>query len=187
MEGKPITNWDGEETGKMPVSILDIAKSRGVKEEADGSISGQEFERVGLAIMGGCKGCHAAIAAYNAYPSHSGYWACDECIGDTGFETAEEFNREYPPPVQDAGEAPCDPRGHLRQWIQDMGIQLQDTDADRLAWAQYKDLIEAACRVLDLLENMTSIQFEKGGDQEWREKLRKALIFAEGESYGENS
>ena len=83
-----LAKVDGEEL--MPITILDVAKARGVKEE-NGAISGSEFFRVGLQFMGGCARCQASLAAFNAYPSKSGYWKCDECIGDDGFATVDEF------------------------------------------------------------------------------------------------
>jgi hypothetical protein len=75
------------------VSILDVAFARGVKE-VDGTINGAEFERVGLPFMGGCQGCGASIAAYNAYPSKSGYLQCRDCIEGIGFASVEDFERQ---------------------------------------------------------------------------------------------
>lgn len=72
------------------ITILDVAKARGVQESEDGSINGSEFERVGLPIMGGCM-CNTTVGCYNAYPSKTGYLGCEDCIGDQGFETVEEF------------------------------------------------------------------------------------------------
>jgi hypothetical protein len=40
---------------------------------------------------GGCQGCQASIAVYNAYPSTSGYWRCADCIGTDGFATVADF------------------------------------------------------------------------------------------------
>ncbi len=77
----------------MAITILELAKFRGAKEDADGGMNGGEIERVGLPFMGGCACCGACIAAYNASPSKSGYLKCtNECIGDDGFETVEEAN-----------------------------------------------------------------------------------------------
>lgn len=76
-----------------PITILDVAEARGVQAGPDGSISGGEFERVGLPLFGGCEGCGASIAAYNAYPSKTGYIRCGDCIGDLGFASVEEFER----------------------------------------------------------------------------------------------
>jgi hypothetical protein len=45
--------------------------------------------------MGGCDCCGACIGAYNACPSKSGYLRCaNECIGDSGWESVEEANRD---------------------------------------------------------------------------------------------
>lgn len=74
----------------MPVTALAVAIARGA-QEVNGSISGAEFNRVGIPFMGGCQGCGATLAAYNAYPSTTGYWRCDMCIGDMGFATVEAF------------------------------------------------------------------------------------------------
>ena len=73
------------------ITILDLAITRGAKENENGGISGDEFYRVGLDIMGGCECCGASIAAYNAYPSASGFWRCADCIGDEGFGTVEDY------------------------------------------------------------------------------------------------
>lgn len=70
-------------TTPQMVTILDIAKARGLNPD---HATGEAFEKVGLAIMGGCQRCHATIAAYNAYPSRTGYWLCGDCIDErTGF------------------------------------------------------------------------------------------------------
>lgn len=80
---------------QLPVTILDIAISRGVKEDKKGYIDENEFYRIGLQMTGGCINCHASLAAYNAYPSKSGYWKCSDCIGDDGFNTVEEFEKRF--------------------------------------------------------------------------------------------
>ena len=73
----------------MPITIMDVARQRLNKPEGD--LNGGEFYRVGLDILGGCEGCHATLAAYNAYPSTSGYWRCKDCLCDEGFDTVEAF------------------------------------------------------------------------------------------------
>jgi hypothetical protein len=73
------------------ITVFELAEHRGARS-IDGAINGAEFERVGLPILGGCEGCYATIAAYNAYPSKSGFLRCDDCIGDAGFATVEEAN-----------------------------------------------------------------------------------------------
>jgi len=52
-----------------------------------------DYYDVGLDMLGGCQRCGASIAAYNAYPSKSGYWRCEDCIGDDGYETVQEANK----------------------------------------------------------------------------------------------
>lgn len=74
------------------ITILDIAKFRGIKKNNDGHITMAEFDRVGLPMMGGCEGCNASIACYNSYPSKSGYLRCGDCITENmAFATVEEF------------------------------------------------------------------------------------------------
>jgi len=73
------------------ITIFDVALSRGVKKDADGAVNGAEFERLGLPMMGGCQSCHATIAAYNSYPSQTGYIRCKECLFDLGFDTVKEY------------------------------------------------------------------------------------------------
>lgn len=75
-----------------PVTILDVALAHGARQDAAGAISGAEFERLGLPMLGGCQGCAASIAAYNAYPSKTGYLQCKDCIGELGFATVAEFD-----------------------------------------------------------------------------------------------
>jgi hypothetical protein len=72
----------------MPITILDYVKS--VAGEKD-FYPAEDFYRAGVNIAGGCERCTAIIAAYNAYPSTSGYWRCADCIGTSGFTTLEEF------------------------------------------------------------------------------------------------
>lgn len=79
----------------MPITILDLAKFRGVQESETGGINMGEFERVGLPMMGGCGVCGACVAAYNACPSRSGVLKClSGCIDEDGYETVEEANRD---------------------------------------------------------------------------------------------
>lgn len=75
----------------MAITILDLAKHRGVEQQPDGTITGQAFEDVGLPFLGGCQRCGASIAAYNMYPSRTGYVQCSHCIDEEiGFTTCEE-------------------------------------------------------------------------------------------------
>lgn len=76
-----------------PVTILDLAVHRGVESE-NGNIPASEFYRVNLDFIGGCCICHATIAAYNAYPSKSGYWKCGDCIGDDGWYDVAECDKD---------------------------------------------------------------------------------------------
>ena len=75
------------------ITILDLALFRGAKE-VNGSISAKEVNRVGLPFVGGCMHCQATIAAYNAYPSKAGYLKCSDCIGDDGWETVEQADKD---------------------------------------------------------------------------------------------
>lgn len=76
----------------MPITIHDLAVHRGAKPNDEGCFTEETYARLGFAIVGGCEVCGACIAAYNAYPSKSGYWRCGDCIGDLGFESPEEFD-----------------------------------------------------------------------------------------------
>src|SRR5262249_12631169 len=55
----------------MPITILDYVKS--VVGDKD-LYTAEDCLASGVDILGGCQGCHATIAVYNAYPSKSGYW-----------------------------------------------------------------------------------------------------------------
>ena len=72
------------------ITVYDIVKAHGGKE-VDGHMNGDEFIRLGFEFLGGCKHCGASIAAYNAYPTKLGYWACVDCVGDAGFATVKDF------------------------------------------------------------------------------------------------
>lgn len=77
----------------MPITILDLARHRGA-QEIDGSISGGEFDKVGLPMLGGCEVCGATVAAYNAAPSKTGYLRCvNGCIADLGWDDVAEADR----------------------------------------------------------------------------------------------
>lgn len=75
-----------------PVTILDIAILWGAKADAEGSINGGEFDRLGLPLFAGCQCCHATLAAYNAFPTRNGWISCRECVEDTGFATVADFD-----------------------------------------------------------------------------------------------
>ena len=72
----------------MPITILDYVKS--VVGDKD-LYTAEDCLASGVDILGGCQGCGATIAAYNAYPSTCGYWRCADCIGDTGYATVADF------------------------------------------------------------------------------------------------
>jgi hypothetical protein len=72
----------------MPITILDYVRS--VVGDKD-FYTAEDCLASGVDILGGCQGCAATIAVYNAYPSISGYWRCADCIGDAGFATIAEF------------------------------------------------------------------------------------------------
>jgi hypothetical protein len=72
----------------MTVTILTLAEHRLGREARTGA----DFTEAGLPIMGGCEGCGASIAAYNAYPSVTGYLRCADCIGDLGYADAQHAN-----------------------------------------------------------------------------------------------
>lgn len=81
----------------MPITIHELAVERGIHDDGTGQFSGQDYEDVGLAILGGCFACSATIAAYNACPSRQGFWFCQDCIGEYGYESAAEANADIFP------------------------------------------------------------------------------------------
>src|SRR5262245_66256554 len=92
----------------MPITILDYVKS--VVGDKD-LYTAEDCLASGVDILGGCQGCHATIACYNAYPSTSGYWRCADCIGGDG---APPVSRRHPPLPGSARPRRGDPR-HLRE------------------------------------------------------------------------
>ena len=72
----------------MAITILDYVKS--VVGDKD-FYTAEDCLTAGVNIIGGCQGCEATLAVYNAYPSKSGYWQCGDCIGESGFATVAEF------------------------------------------------------------------------------------------------
>jgi hypothetical protein len=72
----------------MPITILDYVRSIVGDKPA---YHAEDFTGNGVAMLGGCERCYAMLGGYNAYPSTSGSWRCEGCIGDTGYATAEEF------------------------------------------------------------------------------------------------
>jgi hypothetical protein len=64
--------------------------------------TGQDFQDLGLPMLGGCEVCHASIACYNACPSKTGYLRCRQCIGNLGYATLEEAKADLFPEVEPA-------------------------------------------------------------------------------------
>jgi len=64
-----------------PKSWYTIALERGAKESADGSMTGGELARVGVAILNGCPDCGATVAPYNSYQisEDNPYAYCRQC------------------------------------------------------------------------------------------------------------
>jgi hypothetical protein len=77
----------------MPITILDYVKS--VVGDKD-FYTAEDCLASGVDIIGGCHGCGAVIAAYNAYPSTCGYWRCADCIGTSGYATVADFTASLP-------------------------------------------------------------------------------------------
>lgn len=74
----------------MPITVSELADHRlGRRAEHGG-----DFEEAGLPIMGGCVGCGASVAAYNAFPSRSGYLACRDCVGGAGWNDVKQADRD---------------------------------------------------------------------------------------------
>lgn len=80
----------------MSITVHDLAVHRGLTSTTDepDRFSGADYIKVGLPIMGGCEGCGATIAAYNAYPSKTGFLRCADCVDPYGYDTVEEANRD---------------------------------------------------------------------------------------------
>ena len=77
----------------MPITILDYVKS--VVGDKD-FYTAEDCLASGVDILGGCQGCQATIACYNANPSTSGYWCCADCIGTDGYTTVADFTASMP-------------------------------------------------------------------------------------------
>ena len=80
----------------MSITILEVAYQRLAEQTGKpvaefGPVNGADLESVHLQIMGGCENCGATLAAYNGYPSTSGYWRCSGCLGEHGFESVAAF------------------------------------------------------------------------------------------------
>lgn len=75
------------------ITILEVYESRrrASGQESGYSYTGEDFEREGLSLLGGCGGCGESLAAYNGYPTQHGCWGCAGCAEGQGFETVAEF------------------------------------------------------------------------------------------------
>jgi hypothetical protein len=91
----------------MAITTLDYVKSV-IGDKA--SYPADDFYRCGVDLLGGCERCEATIAAYNAYPSKSGYWRCADCIGSTGYATTGEFTSQE---LGDYSCPGCGAPGHI--------------------------------------------------------------------------
>lgn len=74
----------------MAITILQLATHRLGRD----AITGEDFTHVQLPILASCEVCQANILCSTAYPSMSGYVRCQRCIGNLGFQTVEDANRE---------------------------------------------------------------------------------------------
>src|ERR1700748_1688879 len=84
---------DDESTVKC-ITVFQLAKFRGVKEDDSGCVSMGAFDAVGLPMLGGCQDCGASCAAYNSCPTKNGLLTClDGIREEDGFETVEKANR----------------------------------------------------------------------------------------------
>ena len=72
---------------------------RQIRRRRQGPLHRRGLPGLGVDILGGCQGCHATIAAYNAYPSTSGYWRCADCIGNDGYATVADFTASASAPA----------------------------------------------------------------------------------------
>lgn len=135
------------------ITVLDVANARGVKATL-GGIAGEEFDRVGLPMIGGCCVCQATIAAYNAYPGRNGYLHCADCIeADGGFATVEEFEQferecgrvsDHDPMVVSENDA-ARQRDELAARLDALlNVLNQDKDGDYFISAEAADVIEGA-------------------------------------------
>jgi crotonobetainyl-CoA:carnitine CoA-transferase CaiB-like acyl-CoA transferase len=101
----PDSAADLEDEGPRALTVLQLAEYKLGRP----AVTGADFEAAGLAMLGGCEDCHATVAAYNAYPSRSGYWRCAACIGDGGWtDLAEMATAIYGPAVCPACHRPLE-------------------------------------------------------------------------------
>ena len=74
----------------MPITIHQLAEHR----LGRAPVHGGDYAEAGLSILGGCAGCQASLAAYNAHPTKSGFWCCRDCVGDSGWESVAHANAD---------------------------------------------------------------------------------------------
>lgn len=75
------------------ITILDLVRAHCGDQD---SYSANDHYDAGYEIMGGCAGCQATLASYNAYPTRSGYWSCVDCVPEgEGFDSIEDFTAFY--------------------------------------------------------------------------------------------
>ena len=83
-------NGEVEAVPGAVLSILDILKAKNPELKNKEQITADDCWKEGVDLIGGCEICGATIAIYNAYLSHSGYWRCGDCIGDTGWDNIKQ-------------------------------------------------------------------------------------------------
>lgn len=73
------------------ITVFALAAHRLGIEPGSRRLTGADFERVELPMLGGCEACGASVAAYNACPSTTGYLRCaNGCIDGLGYATVQE-------------------------------------------------------------------------------------------------
>lgn len=91
--GVPHLREDEDEKEVGMVTVMDLCLYRLGMDPDTPSMTYEEFQKASLPMMGGCQGCGATVAAYNSFPSTTGYLRCRDCIEDLGFKTVEEANQ----------------------------------------------------------------------------------------------
>lgn len=77
----------------MSVTVYALCIYRLRLPEATDKLTGGDFLRAELPIMGGCENCGATVSAGNSCPSRTGNIRClNGCIGDLGYATVQEAN-----------------------------------------------------------------------------------------------
>lgn len=77
----------------MAITMLEVvAQVLGRDLEIESEFSAGDFEQAGRPMLGGCQSCGATIAAYNMFPTRTGFTSCADCLLDgQGFETVEDL------------------------------------------------------------------------------------------------